>query len=597
MTQKTHEAAYSAETFFKENHAFLRGIADYADLNTVRRILYRRVSMLQYGAAESSHDMRYVIARDCARVLRGVLTDRSDRLAGFSVTQAIWDLARNVARPDLQPPFHAELIHLMRGLQGKVNLYSMEEEPVGLESLSGRAAAVQRSEQLDRLWAGVQGRMDRYESGLLPQSIVRRELRRKRVLDMLGGRSQDWEDWQWHTANILRDADVLAQAVALRPDEANAIRQSGEAHLPFGVTPYYASLMDDEPETGRDRAIRAQVLPPLGYVEQMSCHREDRCMAFDFMREGDTSPVDLVTRRYPAIAILKPYNTCPQICVYCQRNWEIETAMAPDALAPWEKIEAACDWIEAHPAIRELLVTGGDPLALPDGDLRRLLARVRAIPSLDMIRIGSRVPVTLPCRITDTLADLLAGCRVPGQRDICVVTHVEHPYEVTPELVAGVERLTKRGISVYNQLVYTFYVSRRFEAASLRMLLRRVGIEPYYTFVPKGKEEMHAYRVPIARVMQEQKEEARLLPGTRRTDEPVYNLPGLGKNYLRAVQHRDLISIRPDGARVYEFHPWEKNVVQRKAYIGTDVPILEYLQRLESSGEDAREYQSIWYYY
>lgn len=108
---------------------------------------------------------------------------------------------------------------------------------------------------------------------------------------------------------------------------------------------------------------------------------------------------------------------------------------------------------------------------------------------------------------------------------------------------------------------------------------------------------MHAYRVPIARVMQEQKEEARLLPGTRRTDEPVYNLPGLGKNYIRAVQHRDLISIRPDGAHVYEFHPWEKNVVQRKAYVGTDVPIMEYLQRLASVGEDVGEYQSIWYYY
>jgi lysine 2,3-aminomutase len=205
--------------------------------------------------------------------------------------------------------------------------------------------------------------------------------------------------------------------------------------------------------------------------------------------------------------------------------------------------------------------------------------------------------VTLPFRITERLAGILAECRIPGQRDICVVTHVEHPYEVTPELVTAVTRLVERGIDVYNQLVYTFYVSRRFEAASLRMLLRRVGIEPYYTFVPKGKDEMHAYRVPIARVMQEQKEEARLLPGTRRTDEPVYNLPGLGKNYIRAVQHRDLISIRPDGARVYEFHPWEKNVVQSKAYIGTDVPILEYLQRLESAGEDAREYQSIWYYY
>jgi len=98
-------------------------------------------------------------------------------------------------------------------------------------------------------------------------------------------------------------------------------------------------------------------------------------------------------------------------------------------------------------------------------------------------------------------------------------------------------------------------------------------------------------------LLQEQKEELRLLPGTRRTDELVYNVPGLGKNYLRAVQHRDLISILPDGARVYEFHPWEKNIVPRENYVGTDIPILEYLNRLRDIGENPEEYGSIWYYF
>jgi lysine 2,3-aminomutase len=128
------------------------------------------------------------------------------------------------------------------------------------------------------------------------------------------------------------------------------------------------------------------------------------------------------------------------------------------------------------------------------------------------------------------------------------------------------------------------------------MLLRRCGIDPYYTFLPKGKDETRGYRVPIARLLQEQKEEARLLPGSRRTDEPVYNLPGLGKNYLRALQHRDLLSVLPDGSRLYEFHPWEKNVVRRDTYVGADVPILDYLQRLAAIGEDTRDYGSIWYY-
>jgi len=315
------------------------------------------------------------------------------------------------------------------------------------------------------------------------------------------------------------------------------------------------------------------------------------------MLERDTSPVELVTRRYPAVAILKPFNTCPQICVYCQRNWEIEEAMAPGALAQLPAVETACRWLAEHPAVREVLVTGGDPLAMDDERIAALLERLCALDSVDLIRIGTRVPVTLPLRITERLAGILAAGRAPGRREICLVTHFEHPYEVTPEAVAAVDRLRRQGIAVYNQLVYTYYVSRRFEAARLRMLLRRIGVDPYYTFAPKGKEETAPYRVPLARILQEQKEEARLLPGLRRTDEPVYNLPGLGKNYLRAVQHRDLISVLPDGSRVYEFHSWEKGIAEYDSYVGVDTPVLDYLRRLAADGEDPADYASIWYYY
>jgi len=200
-------------------------------------------------------------------------------------------------------------------------------------------------------------------------------------------------------------------------------------------------------------------------------------------------------------------------------------------------------------------------------------------------------------RITSALAHALGALRDPGRREVAIVTHVEHPYEITPEMVVAVDRLRRSGIGVYNQLVFSFFVSRRFEAAKLRMLLRVAGIDPYYTFVPKGKAETHAYRVPLARILQEQKEEARLLPGLRRTDEPVYNVPGLGKNYLRAFQHRDLISVLPSGARVYDFHPWEKGIASCDPYVAADVPIVEYLQRLQDLGEDPAEYASIWYYF
>ncbi|MEW6221439.1 MAG: KamA family radical SAM protein [Thermodesulfobacteriota bacterium] len=273
------------------------------------------------------------------------------------------------------------------------------------------------------------------------------------------------------------------------------------------------------------------------------------------MREEDTSPVDLVTRRYPEICILKPFNTCPQICVYCQRNWEIEDAMAQGAFAGMPAIEAAVDWIREHPAIREVLVTGGDPLAMGDSRILAILEMLAAIPTVERIRIGTRTILTMPMRITPALADGLAAFRQPGRRQVAVITHAQHPYEITPEVVAAVEALRQRGIPVYNQLVYTFYSSRRFEAAALRRLLHLVGIDPYYTFNTKGKEETAEYRVPIARLLQEQQEEARLQPGLERTDEAVYNVPFLGKNYLKSREHRDLIGVLPDGSRATSSTP------------------------------------------
>ena len=178
-----------------------------------------------------------------------------------------------------------------------------------------------------------------------------------------------------------------------------------------------------------------------------------------------------------------------------------------------------------------------------------------------------------------------------------MITHVEHPYEITPQAMEAVQKFRRYGMEVYNQLVYTFYNSRKFEAAFLRHKLRLIGITPYYTFNTKGKEETDDYRVPIARLLQEQKEEARLMPGPVRTDEVVFNVPGLGKNYMRAIQHHDVISILPDGRRVYEFHPWEKKLSLVDTYVYTDVSIYKYLKKLREAGEDTSYYKTIWYYY
>ncbi|HRU66571.1 MAG TPA: KamA family radical SAM protein, partial [Spirochaetota bacterium] len=381
----------------------------------------------------------------------------------------------------------------------------------------------------------------------------------------------------------------------LSQDEIENIVRTKENSIPFGVTPYYASLFLS-PQHQEDRAIRAQVLFPANYIDIFSNTNNSEYIS-DYMKETDTSPIDLVTRRYPSIVILKPYNSCPQICVYCQRNWEIKTPLDPHAMADKEQIREAIEWIAQHKTITEVLITGGDPFVMSDEKIKELLNELSNIPHIERIRIGTRTPVTLPMRFTDSLCEMLGSFPRPGYREIAIMTHVQHPYEITEEFLSAIEKLKKQGISVYNQLVYTFYISRRFEAANLRRLLRLCGVDPYYTFYPKGKLETKNYRTPIARILQEQKEEARLMPGLCRTDEPVFNVPGLGKNHLNAWQHRDLISILKDGSRVYEFHPWEKKIADQKTYIGSDVPIFEYLKRLEEIGENSKDYETIWYYF
>ncbi len=566
-----------------------------------RRELSNHAHRMEY---ETFHDYSsftegsIIRVRDCARVVQMIVTKRSEDRAQFSAAEALRDIILGTPRPDLSPAFYAEMLYLFQGLAGRGPGNQLADSHLSTSPLEGREAAIERSQQLDTLSREVEKYADKCPSGLGKEAIQRRERRRERILAGLGASHEQWYDWRWQYENIMRDAEVIAELVELSPQEREAIANARKARIPFGITPHYLSLMDDEPGSTRDRAVRAQVIPPLDYVEHMKSYGNQGNPCLDFMRESDTSPIDLVTRRYPSICIFKPFNTCPQICVYCQRNWEIDDAMAPGALAPEEDIAAALKWIQEHPAIHEVLITGGDPLAMTDDQFARVLQGVSQIPSVERIRIGSRTPVTAPMRITEKLADLLAGQREPGKRQVALVTHIQHPYELTPETAAAIERLRIRGISVFNQLVYTFYVSRRFEAVSLRRNLAQVGVEPYYTFNTKGKEETIEYRVPIARLLQEQKEEARLLPGISRTDEAVYNVPGMGKNYLRAYHHRDLIAILPDGSRLYEFHPWEKNISGfTSTFASEDVPILDYLIRLDGVGEDVSDYETIWYYH
>lgn len=539
-----------------------------------------------------------VLMRNAIKVFNSLLSPRNERVCGFSMLEYIDRIMQADRVGELPRPssgFLLELLHLCRGVVGNAQLY--EEGAPAFTKHKGRAAARRRSSYLSRLARSAQRVMDSYPNGLDHEVQRKRSRNKQRMLRHFDVTDLEWDDWQWQSGNIIRDADTLGALVKLSDEEREAVVLAREVGIPFGITPYYASLIDPDPETGDDRAVRAQVIPSLHYVRQLSEMRRKSEKSMDFMLEHDTSPIDGVTRRYPMICILKPMLTCPQICVYCQRNWEITDVNAANAVVCKEDVDRAIAWIGKHPEIREVLITGGDPLLLSDDRIESTLFKLTRLEQIERIRIGTRIPVTMPQRVTASLARDISHFHIPGRREILIVTHFEHPYEITPQAMEAVQRFRREGMEVYNQQVFTFFTSRRFEVCALRTKLRLIGVTPYYTFNTKGKEETADYRVPIARLLQEQKEETRLLPGATRTDEVVFNVPGLGKNYLRAQQHHDIVAILPDGRRVYEFHPWEKNISPADTYLYTDVSIHSYLKRLPTIDENPRDYRSIWYYY
>lgn len=541
--------------------------------------------------------MEWILRRDAIWVFRNILNPRSEQLAEFDFLAFLDALTNDTATDEmaLSAGFVAEIEHLIRGAGGLADIYS-EDPPLFLE-LDGHEAAIERSNYLSEMAKKSTETMKRYANGLSDELVRDRSNNKQAIQHYFGITDLEWNDWRWHAQHIIRNGDTLRDIISLSDEEFEAITIARENRIPFGITPYYLSLLDRDNTGTYDAAVRAQVLPPLDYVNKMRLHKAEAGCSMDFMLERDTSPIEGITRRYPNIVILKPVLTCPQICVYCQRNWQIEDVYSDNAALPGDKLDKAIDWIAATPEINEVLITGGDPLLFSDEQLDALLARVAAIDHVIRIRIGTRTPVTLPQRITDALVRIITRHHIPGHREVLIMTHFEHMTEITPEAMAAVQKFRMFGISVYNQLVYTFYNSRKFEATALRQQLRLIGVTPYYTFNTKGKDETELYRVPIARLLQEQQEEARLLPGTVRTDEIVFNVPKLGKNYLQASQHRDVISILPNGKRVYEFHPWEKKLALMDTYIYTDVAIYDYLERLKKLGEDLEEYKTIWYYY
>ena len=295
------------------------------------------------------------------------------------------------------------------------------------------------------------------------------------------GLPPEWTDWTWQMRHRIRSEAQLRGWLEPTPDEREGIEKLAD-RFHFVITPYYASLMDPlDPAC----PIRRQVVPSAAELR-------DTAGLADPLDEVAHSPVKNVIRVYEDRIAFCVNNECALYCRFCLRKRMVGE---PEWAMKKRELEAALAWIRATPAIRDVLLTGGDPLVFTDERLDWLLGELRAIPHVEIVRLGTRLPVTLPFRVTDALCEMLAR-----HHPLWLNTHFNHPKELTPDAARACARLADAGIPVGNQSVLLRGVND--DAATMKALcegLVRMRVRPYYCYQAQLLEGTAHFRVPIER--------------------------------------------------------------------------------------------------
>jgi lysine 2,3-aminomutase len=289
------------------------------------------------------------------------------------------------------------------------------------------------------------------------------------------------DHWRRHLLHGARDVDALVARGLVTPADAPALRAVAE-RFELLVSDYYLSLIDP-----RDPAcpIRKQALPDAAELLVAPGERADP------IGDAAHTPTRLLVHRYPDRALLFPTFRCPMYCRYCFRK----VALNDEPVRLRRDLDAALAYLRAHPAIREVILSGGDPLMLSDARLGELLGALRSIPSVRRLRIHTRFPVTLPMRVDASLAALLAA-----HRPLYVVTHFNHPRELTDEARRACGALVDAGVTVLNQAVLLDGVNADPDVlAALFTGLLEWQVRPYYLHHPDLTVGTSQFRVSLER--------------------------------------------------------------------------------------------------
>ncbi|HZK55619.1 MAG TPA: lysine 2,3-aminomutase [Desulfosporosinus sp.] len=293
---------------------------------------------------------------------------------------------------------------------------------------------------------------------------------------------EQWNDWKWQIANRITTVEQLRQVVDLTADETKGISRCLET-LRMAITPYYATLIDPaDPEC----PIRKQAIPVALELDVAKCDMEDP------LHEESDSPVKGLTHRYPDRVLLLITDQCSMYCRHCTRR---RMAGATDKAMPRKDLIEAFDYIKRTPKIRDVLISGGDSLLVSDDDIEFILSSLRAIKHVEIIRFGSRTPVVLPQRITNSLCNILRK-----YHPIWLNTHFNHPKEITPEAIESCRKLADSGVPLGNQTVLLKGVNDcPYIIKQLVHDLVKIRVRPYYLYQCDLSSGIEHFRTSVSK--------------------------------------------------------------------------------------------------
>lgn len=295
----------------------------------------------------------------------------------------------------------------------------------------------------------------------------------------------DWNSWHWQLKNVIKDIATLEKIIKLDQAQKQALEKSLKKFT-MAITPYYAVLMDKE---NQHCPVRMQSVPQILELNDDSSDLDDP------LHEDVDSPVQGLTHRYPDRVLLLVTNICSMNCRHCTRRRLVGFT---DCHLSDENIDKAIDYIKKHSEVRDVLISGGDPLTLTDEKLESILKKLRAIEHVEIIRIGTRTPVVMPMRITDSLVNMLKK-----YHPLFINTHFNHPKEITVQAREACAKIADAGIPLGNQSVLLKGINDH--PAVMKKLvheLLKARVRPYYIYQCDLSKGISHFRTSVAKGME-----------------------------------------------------------------------------------------------